>query len=127
MTLTLYPARKTVGLTVFRRVPRGAAERADRLSQFGDRIVAVDHGAVAGRAARGQPQPGDALLRDLQEIEALTAEGQAEPADLPDRLGDALEQVRVLVDQPARAPAAARLLVRGEREHDVAGGRALLA
>ena len=43
-----------------------------------------------------------------------------EAADLADRLGDALEQVRVVVHQPVRAVVAARLLVGEEGEHDVA-------
>ncbi|GES33176.1 hypothetical protein San01_56640 [Streptomyces angustmyceticus] len=41
-------------------------------------------------------------------------------ADLADRLRDALEEVRVVVDEVARAVGAARLLVREERQHDVA-------
>ena len=57
----------------------------------------------------------------------IVAEGQAEAADLADRLGDAFEQVRVVVYQPAGAPGATGLLVGGEREHDVAGGGAVLA
>ena len=103
------------------------AQPADRLGQFGHRVVRVHHRAVAGRAARGQPQPGHPLLRGLQQVEALAAEGQAEAADLADRLGDALEQLRVLVHQEAGAPGAAGLLVGGEGEHDVAGRLALLA
>ena len=82
---------------------------------------------MAGRAARRQPQPGHPLLRGLQQVEALAREGQAEAADLADRLGDPLEQLRVLVHQEARAPGAAGLLIRGKGEHDVAGRLALLA
>ena len=43
--------------------------------------------------ARGQAHPGHALFRGLQQVEALAADGRAEPADLADRLGDALEEV----------------------------------
>ncbi len=43
-----------------------------------------------------------------------------EAADLADRLGAALEELRVVVDQPVRAEPAAGLLVGHERQHDVA-------
>ena len=51
-----------------------------------------------------QPQPGDALLGGLQQVGALLAarrgrHGDAVAADLADRLGDALEQLGVLVDE----------------------------
>ena len=46
--------------------------------------------------------------------------GDAEAADLADRLGAVGEQVRVVLDQPVGALAAAGLLVGDERQHDVA-------
>ena len=95
------------------------ADPGDRLGQLGDRVVGVQHRAVAGRAARGQPHPGHALLGDLDQVEALAADRRAEAADLADRLGDAFEEVGMVVDQPARAVVAARLLVGQERQHDV--------
>ena len=64
------------------------------LGQLGDRVVGLQHRAVPGGPARGQPQPGHALLRRLDQVEALAADRDAEPADLTDRLGDALEQFR---------------------------------
>ena len=68
-----------------------------------------------------QPHPGQALLGGLDEVEAqVVADGDAEAADLADRLGAALEQVGVLVDQPAGAELAAGLLVGDEGQHDVA-------
>src|SRR5258706_3553094 len=62
----------------------------DRVGHLGDRIVGLEHGAVAGRAARDQSQPRDALLAGLEQVKALAADGGAEPADLPDRLANAL-------------------------------------
>ena len=82
---------------------------------------------MPGGAVRGEPHPGQALLRRLDRVHPLVADRDAEPADLADRLGHALEQVRVLLDQEPGAPVAARLLVGGEREHDVAGRLAPLA
>ena len=74
-----------------------------------------------GPAAGGQPHPGQALLGGLHEVEAqVVADGDAEAADLADRLGAVLEQVGVLVDEPAGAELAAGLLVGDVGQHDVA-------
>ena len=75
---------------------------------------------MAGRALRGEAHPGHALFRGLQGVEAAAADGCAEPADFADGLGDALEEVSVLVHQEAGAVLAAGLLVGGEDEDDVA-------
>jgi hypothetical protein len=83
--------------------------------------------SASGGAPRGQPHPGQALLRGLHRVEPLVADGHAEPADLADRLGDALEQVGVLLDEEAGPPVAAGLFVRGEGEHDVPGGLTALS
>ncbi len=83
---------------------------------------------MPGPALGRQPHPGDALLGRLDEIEpARVVDGDAEPADLADRLGAPLEQLRVLVDQPVRAVRAAGLLVGDERQHDVPRRAAALA
>ncbi len=97
-----------------------AAKPGHGLSQLGDRVVRLQHGSVPRCPARGQPHPGDALLRCLDQVEPAPADRGAEPADLANRLGDALEQLGVVVHQPASAPTPARLLVGGEREHHVA-------
>ena len=96
------------------------------LGQFGDRVVGLQHRPVPGRPARGEPDPGHALLRGLDQVEAAPADRGAEPADLADRLGDAVEQFRVVVHQPAGAPGPARLLVGDERQHHVARRAAAL-
>ena len=57
----------------------------------------------------------------------LLVDGEGEAADLADRLGDALEEVGVLVDEVPRAVRAAGLLVGEEGEHDVARGLAAAA
>src|SRR5206468_6473157 len=46
-------------------------------------------------------------------------DGDAEAADLADRLSAALEQIRVVVDEPVGAVEAAGLLVGDEGEYDV--------
>ncbi len=101
------------------------AQFADRLGDRGDGVVVVDHRPVPGAAARGQPHPHHPLLRGLDQVEppftAVAARhGQREAADLADRLGDAVEQVGPVVDQPFAAVLAAGLLVGDEREHQVA-------
>ena len=107
--------------------PLVLADPRDGRGQRGDRVVAVDHASVAGGAGRGQPHPGEALLGRLHGVDPLVADGDAEPADLADRLGHALEQVRMLLDEEFGTPVAARLLVGGEGEHDVAVRLAPLA
>ena len=81
---------------------------------------------MPGGAARGQPEPGHALFGGLNQVEALAAEGDAEPADLADRLGDALEEPRVVIDQEAGAVGTARLLVGEEGQDHIAGRAAAL-
>ncbi len=100
--------------------PLVAAQPGHGLGELGDRVVLVDHGTVPCRAARREPQPGHSLLRRLHQVEPLATERDAEAANLADRLGAALEEVRVVVHQPARAVPAARFLVREEREDHVA-------
>ena len=97
-----------------------------RLGELGDRVVVVDHravpGAARGASAAARPCPSP---RSRSGRAAGVAEREREPADLADRLGDALEQVRVVVDQPVRALAAAGLLVGEEaraRRRAAAGG-----
>jgi hypothetical protein len=97
-----------------------APDPGHRLGQLGDRVVRLQHGSVSRCPARGQPYPGDALLGGLDQVEPAPADRGAEPADLADRLRHALEQLGVVVHQPARAPLPARLLVGEEREHHVA-------
>jgi hypothetical protein len=79
---------------------------------------------VAGEAARGQLHPHHRLLGGLDQVEAaFTAvaarHGQREPTDLADRLGDALEQVGAVVDQPLGPVFPAGLLVGDEREDKI--------
>ena len=73
---------------------------------------------MAGTVPGTKPDPADALLRRLNRVEAqVVAHGQREAAHLADGLGDALEELRTVLDQPPRAMDAARLLI-GEEEHD---------
>ena len=102
-----------------------AAQLGDRLGDRGDGVVVVDHRPVPGAAAGGEAHPHHALLGGLDQVErALAAVAarhrQRESADLADRLGDALEQVGPVLDQPLAAVLAAGLLVGDEREHQVA-------
>ena len=71
-------------------------------------LSSVDHRAVAGAAAGGQPHPGHALLGGLDEVDPLPADGRAEAADLADRLGAALELLAVLLDDDLRRPCGRR-------------------
>src|SRR6202042_1832103 len=106
--------------------PFVAAHPRHGLGQLGDRVVGLEHRAVPGGAPRGQPEPGDALLGRLDQVEALAAEGDAEPADLADRLGDALEEAGVVVHQVAGAVRTTRLLVGQEGQDHIAGRTAAL-
>ncbi|CAK7282174.1 hypothetical protein SGPA1_20140 [Streptomyces misionensis JCM 4497] len=99
------------------------ADPGDGLGQLGDGVVPVDHGAVPGGAGHGELHPVHALLGRLDQIEPpLLVHGEGEAADLADRLGDALEQLGVVVDQVPGAVGAARLLVGEEGDHDVPRG-----
>ena len=71
--------------------------------------------------SRIQAMPFSAVSIEVEP--QVVRDRQREAADLADRLGAALEQLRVVVDQPVRAVAAAGLLVGEEGEHDVAAGR----
>src|SRR5262249_1588029 len=111
-----HPQRETV-----------AAEPRHGLAQRRDRVVVVDHGPVAGTAAGDQPQPLDALLGRLDQVQAqVVVDRVREAADLADRLGAALEQLRMVVDHEVPAVAATGLLVSEEREDQVARGNAAL-
>ncbi len=80
---------------------------------------------MPGGAYHGQLHPVHALLGGLDQIEPpLLAHREREPADLADALGDAVEQLAVVVDQVPRPVRTARLLVREEGDHDVARGPA---
>ena len=72
--------------------------------------------------SRSQAMP---FSRGLDQVEPqLVAEGEREAADLADRLGAALEEVGVVVDQPVRAVACRRPPRRRGRQHEVALGLA---
>jgi hypothetical protein len=78
---------------------------------------------VARGAGRGQAHPRHALLRRLDHVEPqVVVHRQREAADLADRLGAALEQLRVVLHQPLGAEDAPGLLVGHEGQHDVTGG-----
>ena len=114
---------RTVGVISTR--PLVLADPGHGLGQPGDRVVVVDLGAVPGAAVGDQPQPVDALLGGLQEVEAHRVAGRAvhsdgEPADLADGLGDAVEQVAAVLHQPVAALDPAGLLVGEEGEDQVA-------
>ncbi len=100
--------------------PRVAPDARHRGAQPGHGVVRPHLRPVAGAAVRDEAQPGQALLRRLQEVRALTVEVDGETPDLADGLGDALEQVGAVFHQPLRALGAGGLLVGEEREHEVA-------
>ena len=105
-----------------------APQLGDGFAEGGDGVVVGDHAAVPGATGDRQSHPPDALLGRLDGVEAqIVADLVGEAPDLADRLGASLEQLRVVVDQPARAVQAARLLVGQEGEHDVARGFAAAA
>ena len=96
-------------------------ESSDGVAQRRDRVVLVDHGPVPRATVCRQPQPADSLLGRLHQIETeVVAHGHREAADLTDRLGDAVEQVRPVLDQPVRADRSTRLFVWQEHDDDVA-------
>jgi hypothetical protein len=97
---------------------QACADGRERLRQVGDRVVALPHGPVPGRAARPQPHPADALLAGLDQVQPLSPDLDGEATHLADRLGAALEQVRTVLDEPVGALASAGLLVGREHERD---------
>ena len=107
--------------------PRVAAEPCHRLGQVRHRVVGVDLAPVPRATVGDEAHPRQALLGGLQQVRAATVDVDREAADLTDRLGGALEQLRAVVDRPARAEAAAGLLVREHRDDDVPGRLAPLA
>ena len=72
---------------------------------------------MRGDAVGDEPHPDQRLLPRLQQVRALAADRDRVAADLADRLGRAVEELGMPVDEPARADPAARLLV-GEERHD---------
>src|SRR4051794_10047458 len=61
--------------------PLGGADGGARRGEAGARVVAVPHRPVARRALRLQPQPIDALLGRLNEVQPrLVVQRDAEPA-----------------------------------------------
>src|SRR5262249_19702038 len=73
--------------------------------------------AVPRAVSRSHARPFSAVSTRLRPSPAAVA---LHPADLADRLGAPLEQVRVVLPQPPRAPVPAGLLVGQEGEHHVA-------
>ncbi len=72
---------------------------------------------MPGLAFGDQSQPGDALLRGLDQVEPqVVGDGDREAAHLADRLRAALEDLGVRIRQPQRALLTAGLLVGGEHE-----------
>jgi hypothetical protein len=92
-------------------------EAVDGGGQLGHGVVGVQHRAVPGGAARRQAQPQHALLGGLDQVGPGAAERDREAADLAQRLGRAGEELRLVLDQPARPDHAAGLLV-GEKSED---------
>ena len=103
----------------------GNSCRPTRATASASRVTALSSCRIEpcpGAAAGDQPQPGDALLGGLRSgrrRDGPSRQRDAEPADLADRLGAALEQLRVVVDQQPGALDPAGLLVGEEREHHV--------
>ncbi len=91
--------------------------RGDGLCELGDGVVVDQAGAVGGDAVGDEAHPDQRLLPRLQQVRALAADRDRVAADLADRLGRAVEELGMPVDEPARPDPAARLLV-GEERHD---------
>ena len=98
-----------------------AVEVGEEAGEPGDGAAAVDHRAVAARPPDGRLQPADLLLGHLDRIEPLAAHLEGEAAELAEAVAHALEQLRVLLDEVARAEVAATLLVGEDDEHEVTG------
>ena len=103
------------------------ADPADRLGEAGDRVVVVAHRTVAGPTLRDQVQPGQALLRRLDEVEPLVVHTQGESANLTDGLAAVGDELGVRAREPGGTERAAGLFVRGEDEPDRATRRPSLA
>ena len=96
----------------------------DRLGEVDDRVVARRDRAVTGRPPGPQVEPGDPLLRRLEQVGPAglplrVLDGDAVPTDLADRLGDALEDLGVLPDEELAAEHSPGLLVGEEDEEQV--------
>jgi hypothetical protein len=102
--------------------PFGAAQSGDGLGELRDGVVADEPRPVRRDAAGDEPHPEEGLLPRLQEVRPPAAHGDRIAADLADRLGGPGEELGAVVDEPARADAAARLLIGEERDDDVAFG-----
>ena len=101
--------------------PAVPSDTAHRGGDLGHGVVRGDGGPVTGRALGHEPHPRDALLGGLDEIQAsLVRQGEREAPDLAHTLGDPLEKVRPVIDDPVRAMGTARLLVRKEEQDQVA-------
>ena len=103
----------------------GRAGRRPRASAV-TALSSLHHRAVpgAGRVAvsRIQAMPFSAVSIEVEP--QVVADRDGEAADLADRLGAALEQVGVVVDQPVRAQSRRRPPRRRRTQHDVARRRA---
>ena len=109
------------------RAPAGLVldERRDRRGQLDGRVVVVRHRAVAGRAGRPDPRPDDALLGDLDRVEAPAVERDRVAADLVEGGGRGstvrvTEELGALLDESTGAVLAAGLLIGDCGEDDVA-------
>ncbi len=98
--------------------PLVATDRGDCLCDSRDGVVRVSHGAVSSGSLRSEPEPGDALLGGLDQIQALAFDDRRETSDLSDRFGACFEPLPPLIGQRMGAQDAARLLVSRERQRD---------
>ncbi len=103
-----------------------STDTGDRAREFGDGVVVVEHGTVAGATLGPQAHPRQALLGRLDQVDPATLDRDREAAHLTDGLGAALECVPMVIDQPVRTVRATGLLVGGEREHDRPVGQTVL-
>ena len=94
----------------------------DGLCEPRDRVVGVHAAAVAGAAARAEPDPDQSLLAHLQQVRPAIADRDRVAADLADRLGRAGEPLRAVRDDELGALDPAVLLVGEEHQDEVALG-----
>lgn len=87
--------------------------------EAGDGVVGADLRAVACPAVGHKPQPRDALLRRLEKVGALPADGGGESAYLRYRLRGPFEQLRAVLDGELGAVDAPGLLIGKESKDDV--------